>query len=116
MLPRIYKLKRDNDFKKVFEKGKYFQNNFIRIKFNKNDLRASQASRFGFMVGLKVSKKAVERNKIRRWLEEVIRLNLNQIKTGFDLVVMVSPEILGKKHQEVEITLISLLKKGNLIK
>jgi len=108
MLPREFKLKKDNDFKKVFEKGKYLQEDFIKIKLLKNDL---EASRFAFMVGLKVSKKAVKRNKIRRWLEEIVRLNLEQIKTGFDIIVMVNPEILNKKYQQVEEVLIKLLRK-----
>lgn len=108
MLPRKYKLKRDNDFKKVFKEGKYQQKDFIKIRFLKNNL---DISRFAFMVGLKVSKKAIQRNKIRRRLEEIIQKRINQIKPGFDLVVMVSPIILEKKYQEIEEALASLLEK-----
>ncbi len=113
MLSKINKLKKDNDFKNVFEKGKYSQKEFIKIKFSKNDLGIS---RFGFMIGLKISKKAVERNKIKRWLQEIIRLNLKEIKTGFDIIIMANPEILGKKHNQVEDNLINLLKESKLIK
>ncbi len=113
MLPKAHKLKKDNDFKNVFKKGKYSQKEFIKIKFSKNDL---EISRFGFMIGLKISKKAVERNRIRRWLQETIRLNLEEIKTGFDLIIMASPEILGKKHQEISDNLINLLKERQLIR
>ena len=67
------------------------------------------------MVGLKVSKKAVVRNKIKRWLEEIIRLSLDQIKTGSDIVVMVSPEIAEKNYQETEEVLIKLFKKAKII-
>jgi len=112
MLPRNYKLKKKNDFKGVFEKGRYFQGKFIKIKFLKNDL---ESSRFGLMVGLKVSKKAVERNKIKRWLEESIQSNLEKIKNGFDVIIMVNPEILERKYQEVKEELINLLEESNLI-
>lgn len=111
MLPRKYKLKKDNDFKKVFKGGQYFQKDFIKIRLLKNNLKIS---RFAFIVGLKISKKAPQRNKIRRQLEELIHLKLNQIKQGFDMVIMVNPEIIEKNYQEIEKTLFFLLNKANI--
>lgn len=111
MLIRKYKLKKDNDFKKVFKQGKYYQEDFIKIKALKNDLKIS---RFGLMIGLKISKKATQRNKIRRQMEEIIRLNLSQLKPGLDIVILVNPEIIEKDYQEIEKTLINLFKKAKL--
>jgi len=111
MLPRKYKLKRDNDFKKVFKQGRYSQGSFIRIKFLKNGLKIS---RFAFVVGLKISKKAVQRNRVRRQLEEVVRLAFDQIKTGFDLVILVEPDIIKKDYQAIEQEMISLLERAKL--
>ena len=68
-----------------------------------------------FIVGLKISKKAVQRNKIRRQLEEIIRLKFNQIKNGFDIVILTEPKIIEKKYKEIEEILISLLKESRLI-
>jgi len=110
MLPRKYKLKKDNDFKKVFKHGKNYQQEFIKIKILKND---SDYNRFGFIVGLKISKKAVERNRIKRRLEEIVRLKLKQIRPGFDIVVLVNQEITEKNYQAMEKTLVSLFKKVN---
>ena len=112
MLPRKYKLKKDNDFKKVFKQRGNNQQEFIKIKILKNDLTYS---RFGFIVGLKISKKAVERNRIKRRLEEIVRLKLKQIRPGFDIVVLVNQEITKKNYQAIEKTLISLFRKANLI-
>lgn len=112
MLSRKYKLKKDNDFKKVFKQGKNYQSDFIKIKVLKNDL---EFSRFGLIVGLKISKKATQRNRIKRRLEEIVRLKLKQIKSGFDIVVLVNQEITEKNYQAIEKTLISLFKKANLI-
>ncbi|MFH1461176.1 MAG: ribonuclease P protein component [Patescibacteria group bacterium] len=111
MLPRKYKLKRDNDFKRVFKQGRYFQESFIRLRVLKNE---SANNRFAFIVGLKISKKAIGRNKIRRQLEEVIRLNLNKIKKGFDIVVLPEKEIISKSYSETEKTLLNLLKISKL--
>lgn len=112
MLSRKYKLKKDNDFKKVFKNGIYQQKDFIKIKFLKNNL---EINRFSFIVGLKISKKAVQRNKIKRRLEEIIRLNFKQIITGFDIIVFVDKEILEKEYIKIEENLIYLLKKSKLI-
>jgi ribonuclease P protein component len=127
MLPRKYKLKKDNDFKKVFQQGKYYQKDFIKLRVLKNNLAIP---RFGFIIGLKVSKKATQRNKIKRQLEEVIRLHLNQISakgesvkggpvsgepSSFDIVILVNSEIIEKSYQEIEKNLINLLKKAKLL-
>ena len=112
MLPRKYKLKKDNDFKKVFNKGKYYQKDFIKIKFLENDL---EINRFGLVIGLKISKKAVQRNKIKRQLEEVIQLELEQMKKGIDIIILVQPEIIEKEYQEIKETLIELFKKSKII-
>ena len=104
-------MKRNNDFKKVFEKGKYFQKNFIKIKYLKNGLDKNQ---FGLIVGIKISKKAVERNRIKRWVEEIIHLNSDQIKTGFNIIIMFNPDIIEKKYSQVEEELINLLKESKI--
>lgn len=110
MLARKYKLKKDNDFKKVFKRGENYQRGLIRLKAVKNDLLIS---RFGFIISNKLSKKAVVRNKVKRKLEEITRLNLDKVKTGFDIIVMVSPLIKEKDYQEIEKSLTSLLKEIN---
>jgi ribonuclease P protein component len=112
MLPRKYKLRRENDFKKIFKQGKHYQKDFIRIRFLKNNLNFS---RFAFVVGTKISKKATQRNKIRRQLEEIIRLNLNQIKTSFDIIILVELAIIEKNYKQIEKVSIDLLKESKLI-
>lgn len=112
MLPKKYKLKKDIDFKRVFQQGKHRQRGFIRIKFSENNM---EITRFGFVVGLKVSKKAVERNRIKRCLGKITQLRLKQIKPGFDIVVLVEPEIKEKKYQAIETNLVDLLKEVELV-
>jgi ribonuclease P protein component len=112
MLPKKHKLTKEKDFQRVFKEGKYYQQNFITLKMVKNSLKTS---RFGFVIGLKISKKATVRNKIRRRLNEIIRLNLDQIKPGFDLVILPKLEIAEKNYQEIKENLIILLKKARML-
>ncbi len=112
MLSRKYKLKRDNDFKKVFKQGRYYQENFIKLKILENNLKIN---RFAFVIGLKISKKAVERNKIRRQLDVISQQEFDRIKPGFDIVVLPNSEILGKDYQVIKKTLINLFKKAKIL-
>lgn len=113
MLPKIYRLRLKNDFDSLFKKGKFAGQAFLTLGFIKNRL---DISRFAIIVGKKVSKKAVSRNAIKRKAIEIIRLNLKQIKPGFDLVFIGKPEIRNKKYKEIEEVILNLLKRARLIK
>jgi len=112
MLPREYKLKKESHFKRTLQKGKSYQGEFMRLKVLKNNLGIS---RFAFIVNLKVSKKATQRNKIRRQLEEIIRLRLSQIRPGLDLIISVSPPITEENYRAIEKDLFSLFRKAKII-
>ncbi|MCD6528051.1 ribonuclease P protein component [bacterium] len=112
-LPKKYRLKKRKDFERVLKKGMYYSGLCMSIKLKRNNLNIS---RFGIVIGSKISKKAVVRNKIKRRISEVIRLNLPQLKKGFDVIVLTKPEIVDKKYQEIENILISLFKKAKIYK
>ena len=110
MLPKINCLKKNKEFERVFKKGQSFKEDFLILKAVPNNLKDS---RFGFIVSSKVSKKAVIRNKIKRWLRAAILLKLKRfdnIKESADIVMIVKPEINIKGFQEVQKTIDSLLK------
>ena len=48
-----------------------------------------EASRFGFVISNKISKLATRRNALKRQLRTIIEQELPNIKTGFDVVIMV---------------------------
>lgn len=112
MLPKNYRLRLKNDFDKLFKEGKFAGQAFLTLGFTKNKLNNS---RFAVIVGKKVSKKAVIRNSVKRKVVEVIRLNLEQIKLGFDVVFITKPEIQEKKYNEIEMAVLGLLKRAKLI-
>ncbi len=99
MLKKIYRLTKDKDFNRVFKKGNSSFNKILGIKAVKNSL---EYSRFGILVGAKISKKAVLRNKIKRQIREIIKLDLKNIKSGFDYVIISLPAIAGKSYKEIE--------------
>lgn len=107
MLAKQYRLQKDRDFKSVFKKGKTLSGKLLFLKVKKNDL---QVSRFGLIIGKKISNKAVIRNRLKRQLREIIKNNLFNIKPGFDIVIITKPEIINKNYQEIKNDFEKLLK------
>ena len=70
----------------------------------------SVGKKFGAIISKKISKKAVERNQIRRRLMEAVRLNMDIFPKGFRGIFLVKKNILGKKEGEIEGCLKKLFK------
>lgn len=110
-------LKRQNrlsvkDFKLLqSQRGFWAKSALLSVKSVKNNL---PQSRFGFVVSTKVSKKAVERNRIKRRLRDITRKSPD-IKIGFDVIIIVSPLANRAKYQIIKEDLMSLLKKLKLL-
>lgn len=113
MLAKKYRLKNEAEIKEVLKRGRFFKNKYLRIKVQKND---ADYSRFATPVGLKVSKKAVTRNKIKRRLQEILRTNWDDIKSGYNVLVMVEAPIKNKEYQQIEQALLELLSQAKLMK
>lgn len=112
MLKKLHRLKKKKDFDIVFKNGKSKFSKILGIKIFSNNL---DESRFGIIVSKKVSKKAVERNKIKRQIREILRLSLSEIKPGYDIIVIVSPNIMGSTYDKIKDSLFFCLKKISLI-
>lgn len=113
MLPKENRLKKDKDFQRVYLKGKTFQNNFIIVKTLKTE---GLFTRFGFVISNKISKKATIRNKLKRRLREIIRLNLSNFIEGFDIIIIPKKNILTENFDSVKNNLISLFKEIKIFK
>jgi len=99
MLPQTNRIKKKKDFEIIFKDSKTFKNNIFIVRVAKNNLGLN---RFGFVVSLKISKKATSRNKVRRRLSEAIQLEVKNIKIGTDLVFIALPGIEKKNFIEIK--------------
>jgi len=112
MLSGINRLKKKRDFERVFKQGRGLREGFLSLKFIKNGL---EATRFGFVVGQKVSHKAVVRNRVKRRLRDLAKVKLGDIKKGLDVVVIAGKGAdLGRPEGTAEI-FNYLLKAGRLL-
>lgn len=65
-------------------------------------------------LGISVSKKvgnAVVRNRVKRLLREIFRLNRDKLVKGFDLVIVARKGSVGTSFQDLELSFIKLSKK-----
>jgi ribonuclease P protein component len=97
MLPKNNRIKKKKDFEIIFKKGKSYKNSVLILKVLNGSL---ETSRFAVVVSQKVSKKATERNKIRRRITSVIETNFKDIKGVVDVVLVVLPEAKNKGFLE----------------
>jgi ribonuclease P protein component len=112
MLSLKNRLKKGKDFNCVYKKGRsaFFEGVFI--KFLKND---QEESRIGFSVGIKFSKKAVLRNKIKRQLRVIAREELERLKKGFDIIIIPQKIEAGESYESLKNKVKKALEKGELI-
>lgn len=112
MLRSDYRLRRDQDFDAVFEKGRSVFDAACGVKFGET---GRSHSRFAVVVGTKVSKSAVKRNRVRRQYREIIQKHLAEVKTGFDVILLTSAKSLPLTFQEKEAGLLRVLAKARLM-
>ncbi len=110
-LSKKERLKKKKEFKKVFDNQYVGYGKYMVLLYAPNDLNYS---RVGIIVSKKVSKKAVDRNRAKRLLREVFRLNKNLIKNG-DYILIARKNILGIKLKDLQEDFINILKGKKLI-
>jgi ribonuclease P protein component len=113
MLSKNRRITSQREWNTIHKCGRGVHSTEMVVKFMKNKLAIS---RFGFIVGTKVDKKANKRNLIKRRLRTIIKDNLKKINMGYDIIFITRPGIVEKSYQEIEIKVIRLLKRAKLIK
>ncbi len=112
MLPFKNRLKKEKDFDRVFKKGRGFAFDAIAIRFVENELTDN---RFGFIVSKKVSKKAVERNRIKRILREQVRSMIQEMKVGWDIVITPRQNLSRDDSSDINRLLKEIFKKAGIL-
>ncbi|MEG3858232.1 ribonuclease P protein component [Microcoleus sp. herbarium12] len=101
MLPPTNRLKHRKDFSAVYRKGMRRNSAHLSLRALRKpkSIELSKPSaeksvpptRTGISISLKVSKRAVVRNRIKRQIRAALRQLLPRLKFGWDLVIVVRP-------------------------
>jgi len=106
------RISKQKEINAVFEKGeKFFKNGLLVyiLKTNKN------YSRIAILISNKVEKSAVIRNKFKRRIREIFRLNKHKIKMPIDIVVVATRVSVKQKYSFLEKNFLEILKDNNLL-
>jgi ribonuclease P protein component len=106
-LPRTQRLKNSNEFKHVFQKRRKIATRYGAFHVCNNGL---EYARLGITVSRKVSKRAVERNRIKRAVREYFRKNKTSM-TGMDIVFTAFPGCAGLGNQDIRLVIEGLWKR-----
>jgi ribonuclease P protein component len=115
MLPIKQRLKSKKDFNNLFRSGKTLSNDVFLMKYAQG---AEACSQIGFSVGVKFSKKTVERNKVKRWMREAVRTMMEDVRPGFQIIFLTNSKF-PYKQMSFSLTkgkLRDLLGKAKLLK
>lgn len=104
-------LKKNYQFRYVYNRGKSIANKHLVMYVVKN---GKNANRLGISVSKKVGK-SVTRSRVTRLIRESYRLLENNIRLGFDIVVIARVNAKDVSYNDINASLNHLLKKHGLI-
>lgn len=100
MLPKANRLKNRRHFVGVYRQGVRYETDHLtlralgpKISYSQSAHRPSHPTQIGIVIGKKVDKRAVYRNRIKRQIRATLRQLLPQIQRGWQLVFIVRPNV-----------------------
>lgn len=105
-------LKKNFEFRRLYNKGKSYAAPCLVVYHMKNRVGGN---RLGITVSTKVGN-AVVRNKIRRRLKEIYRLNEGKLREGVDIVVVARNRAVNVPYARLEREFIEACEKLKIVK
>mgnify|MGYP000000734117 FL=1 len=103
-------LKKNSDFRRLYSKGKSTVTPFMVVYCRRNGLDHNCV---GYTVSTKLGH-AVVRNRVRRRLREIYRLNSHQLKTGWDIVIVARSRCVGAEYSRMDAAFMAACEKMSL--
>lgn len=111
-MEKKYRLRKNEDFKIIYKKGKGYWNRNLGLYIMKNNLNNS---RIGFSITKKIGNSVV-RNRTRRRMQEIYRRNFDYIKDGYDIIIIPKKNVVDITHKELESAMLHLFRISHIIK
>jgi ribonuclease P protein component len=110
-MQHTYTLKTNNDFRRIYNRGKSFVSSGIVVYVTRN---SAGYNRIGLTVGKKIGN-AVKRNRAKRVMREAFISFENRLKSGYDIVLVARGKTVFIKSTEVAKFLNDLLTKAGIL-
>ena len=105
-------LKENHLFRRAYNKGKTAADSRLALYVRRN---GQKANRLGLTVSTKVGR-AVTRNRVRRRLREIYRLNEGGMAPGCDVVIVARTRAASSDYHQLEKSFLRLADKLGLLK
>ena len=110
-MKRRFRVRRNARFQEIRARAKAFSNTLLVMAALPNEL---PYSRFGFSVSARIGG-AVERNRIKRQLREIMRLRMGEIAPGWDVVIIARRPARTVDYWELDAACARLLGRAHLL-
>ena len=111
-LNRALRLRKSREFQRVRQRGRRVTSHLLTLAWTPNDVAQL---RIGFVISKRVSKRAVDRNRLKRLLSEAVRPSLGELAQGWDLVFSAKKETLVADLRTLEQDIPALLRRARLL-
>lgn len=105
-------LKKNSDFHRLYSRGKSAVTPYMVVYCRRN---REGTNRLGYTVSTKLGH-AVVRNRVRRRLREIYRLNAVKLRSGFDIVVVARAKCVDGDYHKMERAFLAACEKLSLIR
>ena len=107
----ITTLKKNNDFRRLYSKGKSAVNPYMVVYCRRSPTRIG---RVGYTVSVKLGH-AVVRNRVRRRLREIYRLHRSELKADMDIVIVARTRCVGAEYKKLESAFLDACRKLGIL-
>ncbi len=111
-LNRALRLRKSSEFQRVRQQGRSITSRLLILAWASNDVAQL---RIGFVVSKRISKRAVDRNYLKRLMGEAIRPILPDLLPGWDLVFSARRDALTADLHTLEQDIPLLLRRARLL-
>ena len=111
-LKRALRLRKSREFQQVRQQGRRITSRLLALAWMPNDVAQL---RIGFVVSKRISKRAVDRNHVKRLLGEALRPSLGDLSAGWDIVFSAKKETLVTDLRTLEQDIPALLRRARLL-
>ncbi|RIK46299.1 MAG: ribonuclease P protein component [Chloroflexi bacterium] len=108
---RRYRVRANQRFQEIRRLGRSYSNEYLVLCILPNQL---PYSRYGFSVSSRIGN-AVTRNRIKRRLREAVRLRMDSIQPGWDLVFIARNPIRSADYHQMDAACARLLRRAHLL-
>lgn len=111
MVKRRFRVRDDQRFQAIRRQGRSYSHELLVLCVLNNQL---DHSRFGFAVNSRIGR-AVVRNRIKRQLRELMRLQMDRIHPGWDIILIARRPIRTADYQQMDAACARLLRRAHLL-